>query len=309
VLGFSIVSPDYFNFRNETEYENGRQTFTSRFFNQTYWFGPSYARRLNQNFGVGATVYGLFNQEEFHSTFSGTFNERDFSIIEDKLDLLSNYDSDRKWFGVLAQVGASFVWRDFHAGLVLRSPTLQAWGSGVEDQQTIVGYESEHQLENDHVKFTPIRRDPFMVGLGVAMERPLLYAVAADVTYHGSDSYKDADKDQVADQEKLQQVINGAIGFEYVIHERVPLQAGFYTNFSPYEDTKVDTYGVTASAGLYHKQTTFNLGLNYAWGSGSGTMTKVVERKGQLVPVSEKADVSITTVNVMLSTSYRFGGN
>jgi len=306
VVALSIVVPDYYDYNDQSKFNGGATQFSSRFHNQTYWFGPSYARRIDDHFAVGATVYGLFSQQTFGSTFAGTFGPNNFSVLTGKLDFTSNLSTTLEALNFLGEIGVQVKFDYFRAGLVFRTPSVQAWGSGSESTDTLVAYEGNSNLQNDVTKFTPIRKDPLMVGLGLAYSRPLHYAASVDVKYYGSESYQDADKASVASPVKAKAIPNVNVGGEYVIRETVPLQAGFYTNLSPYADTHVDMYGVTFASGLIHLQSTTTLGVNYAWGAGKTTVTSLAQKNGQIVGVTGTGSVSLQMFNVMLATSYRF---
>ena len=307
-VAFSIVSPDVFSYRNQTKTGVDRLLFSSRSSQQTYWFGPSYARRINRHVSVGATLYGLFGQSAFEAQLSGRLNDEDFESLQGDLRLSENFEDDRKTFGVLAQAGVRLSWDELHFGLVARSPSLQAWGSGSYANSYLVTYRNEVDQDTKQIDFQPRRADPFMAGLGVAYVAPLSWAASADVKYHGAAKFRDADKDEVAEDVELRQVVNGNVGLEYVAAKRFPLRAGFYTNFSPYRDDGIDTYGLTLTGGYEEKQTSFSLGLNYAWGRGEAAIARIVEENGAIATEDAAVDLDVQTINVILATSYRFGG-
>lgn len=307
-VAFSIVSPDVFSFRNQTESGDDGLLFSSRSSEQTYWFGPSYARRINEHFSLGATLYGLFGQSTFEAHLSGRLTDEDLASLRSDLLLTNSYEEDRKTLGVLAQVGARATWEWLRLGLIARSPSLQAWGAGSQANSYLITYRNEVEQDAEQIDFEPWRVDPFMVGLGVAVEFPRSWAASADVKYHGAAKFKDADKDAVSEDIELRQVINGNIGLEYVAAKRFPLRTGFYTNFSPYPDDGIDTYGLTVTAGYQEKQTGFSLGLNYAWGQGETSIAHVIEENGAITQEEARVGLDVQSINVMMATSYRFGG-
>jgi long-chain fatty acid transport protein len=306
VVALSIVVPDYFDYRNQTKYTGGGTLFTSQYQNQTYWFGPSYARRLSEHFGVGATLYGMFGQEMFNSNFTGSFGPQNFPVLTSKLDIASNTTTDIKTLNLLLEVGGAMVYGDFRLGLVFRSPSLQAWGQGSEADSGLAAYNGQASVTKDQTNYRPIRHDSLMAGLGFAWARPLHYTASVDVKYFGPDNYQDASVASVASHVKVNQIANLNVGGEYVIRETVPLQAGFYTNFSPYANAKIDTYGATFCTGLIHLQSTTTLGVNYGWGAGKVSITKLAQRGQTITSVAGTGNVTIETANVLLSTAYRF---
>jgi hypothetical protein len=306
VAAFSIVNPDDFSYRNQTSFSGSDAQFISVYNSQTYWFGPSIAYRVNESIGLGATLYGLFGQEQFSSHLAGTFTDRDFSFLDGPLRLSSRYDLSRQTLSAIVLAGARFSSGPFSVGVVARSPSAQAWGEGKQTSSLLLAYAGDSDLDTQEVKFEPRRHDPIMLGAGVAYEKPYLWALSADVRWHSADKFKDADKDTVADTVKLKSVINASVGAETVLRQRFPLRAGFYTNYSPFDDTRIDMYGLTLATGIDSKQYTFTIGLNYAFGDGKADMVELSESNGRIVEKSKSADISVQSANFMISTAYRF---
>ena len=77
----------------------------------------------------------------------------------------------------------------------------------------------------------------------------------------------------------LHSVLDVSLGGEYVVAERYPVRAGFYTAFSSirvpddpestdFITTDVDMYGVTFSVGRRGDNMSVNFGFDYAFGDG-----------------------------------------
>ncbi|MCL4236301.1 MAG: hypothetical protein KJ042_17500, partial [Deltaproteobacteria bacterium] len=66
--------------------------------------------------------------------------------------------------------------------------------------------------------------------------------------------------------------------------------------------------GLTAGVGILHKQTTLNASLNYNWGSGETFVDSLSVENGDIVTTSRRIDITAEATNIVLSTTYRFGG-
>jgi hypothetical protein len=132
---------------------------------------------------------------------------------------------------------------------------------------------------------THVRADNYVpwqlaAGVGKAGED---WAVALDAIWHPSTHYDLArwniDGYRAAQTMHLRSVFDVSVGGEYVVAERYPVRAGFYTAMSAirvpddpetteFATSDVDMYGFTFSVGRRNKLMSVNLGLDIAFGSG-----------------------------------------
>ena len=313
-VGFVIITPDYRSNSISTEFSGMDVVYNYRESGQTYWFGPSYARRISQRLSLGGSVYGLFEQEHAAGTIVGRLEGFRYNGEMTTPDVSYTFEESNKSLNLLMQAGMQARFDLLHIGLVVRTPSVQAWGQGTQTTGFLIATDDDADLESRETDYRPNRHDPFMVGLGFALEQPLLYAVSLDVRLHGNDLYKNKDNGEIAETVDLKSVINANIGGEYVIAGKVPLRAGFFTDFSPMEinttkeQAQLDSYGTTFSATLLHKNTSFTAGIVYSWGQGEQYLVKnqeTADGSGDGVPT--KTTLSLQTLNFVLATSFRFG--
>ncbi|MBZ0274090.1 hypothetical protein K8I61_18775 [bacterium] len=312
-LGFSIVVPDYFYFRDLASFDSDRHVLSVTEESKTYWAGPSYARRIRHDLSIGATLFGLLGQERYRSYWTGKLDEDSFDVLEDELSLSAYSEENRLTFGALVLGGIRYVFAPWSVGAIVRSPSMQLYGEGDSATDIFVGYQDEHDLDQEFVEFEPKREDPLLVGGGIAYEKSRRFTISADVLYTAGASYKDADKDSVASDVKLKAVTDVRAGVEYYVTKSVPLRAGFFTDFAQEDtdednqQTSVDLYGLTLAGGIRHSQYTFNLGVNYVFGDGTTFVPAVTERGGEIVDEVERTSVTAEAISLVISTSYRFG--
>ncbi len=311
-FAFSIVTPDFSVSHSQIDLEGGVVTAASDERVQTYWFGPSYARRLSDNVALGATAYGLFGQEQYDSQWSGKIGPDELDILDDPIRLMGFSSEDRQTLGVLACVGLLAHWKDARVGVVARSPSAQVWGKGRYTLESLSTYQGQTFEDDDDTKFEPRRVEPAMLGAGASYTLGSV-VLAADAKYHAAATYEDADKAVVKQKIELRPVVNLNLGIEWNVNRTVALRGGFYTNESalkadPENDTPaIDLNGLTAGVGISHKQTTLNAGLNYNWGSGETFLDSLSVENGDIATTSRRVDISTEATNIILSTTYRFG--
>jgi hypothetical protein len=313
-LGFSVVTPDYYENRSQLETDGGAVRAIVNDKVQTYWFGPSYAFRLGDNFALGATLHGLFGQEHYNSQFAMKLTRAQWSLLSGPMRSTDFSDETRQTLNLLGNLGARAKFGMFNAGLMARTPSFMVWGRGDLTEQGLLTYEGTVDEDGVSTDFKPRREDPWMVGAGFGVSRRNNFAAGLDVKYHGAVAYKTADDKRVSERIDNHGVVNANLGGEYVVAGTVPLRAGFYTNLSPVNDQKkvedeiIDLYGLTVSGGVTRENYAISLGVNYAFGSGTSELPTFVERNGNLVEKTKTIDVEVTVVNLFITSSYRFGG-
>jgi long-subunit fatty acid transport protein len=280
---------------------------------QMVWLGPTVACRIGEAFSVGLSVFGVYrtysNLEQYiwnidagrpgyymHSTLSSQVKYNDLSLLP---VFGAQYHPDPHW---------SF-------GLTAQPPSLHLDGSG----EWISAYnfmspgdDSEHSVQymrNADTKNTI----PAQIAAGAAWSEPGRYALAFDLIYHFYASGKrlsgkTEDGDTVYHPFKNKPVVDFSLGGEYYLAENYPLRAGFFSSFSSSPTptgletasypAKIDKYGLTASIGRETENTSFNLGINYSWGSGK----HIGFAPGDIVPTSARESF----LYVFAGTSYFF---
>ncbi len=263
-LGFSIVIPDYEYWRAISEIDDGkvRKTLNEKF--QTYWFGPSYAYRVTPSLGIGATLYGLYYEDQVSMSSEGMLDGKNLSGTDEDITFIEKEEQQQIAASVLLSIGAKYVIRTFHIGLNVKTTNLHLWGDG---KHSITDYFSDREEGSEgvdnYVTYEKINRTPLTVGLGFARLVPQNYTIALDLEYAAPLKWKDSknmkgDTNAFAVSEFDQpEIITVNAGFEKWLKNDMSLLAGLYTELD------ADLYGLTVAVGKNVGDFDINLGLGY----------------------------------------------
>ena len=213
--------------------------------------------------------------------------------------------------GFLASVGVQADLGDgWSAGVAVQTPTLRAW-----DDWKLSFNRSEENGFDAGIYTSDIRADnyiPLQLAAGVGKNGEN-WAVALDAIWHPSANYDLARWNiyglSAEQRIHLKSVLDVSVGGEYVVAERFPIRAGFYTAMSAVdlpsdlEDTDftssdVDMYGVTFSVGRRSENMSVNFGVDVAFGDGHDAVS-TNDGKNKFRADSERAVVLAT-----VSTTY-----
>ena len=271
VAGFGV-----FTTKNEKRHLITRSRDNRMFTNynttdETVWLGPALGwAPQGSRFSFGAGIFGVY---------------RDYSTSESFTrggEVTANGAMDIKAFGVLATIGTQVDLGDgWSVGATFQTPSLRLWDDGVisisgtdlEDNASRGVYSSDVRADN----YIPLQ---LAAGIGKSGKD---WAAALDATWHPSTHYDlarwDIDGMRAEQKMHLHSVLDVSLGGEYVVAERYPIRAGFYTAMSAirvpddpetteFATSDVDMYGFTFSVGRRNKLMSVNLGLDIAFGSG-----------------------------------------
>lgn len=283
---------------------------------QTVWAGLGWAHRSGR-LGLGATVFGLLGTRlsQFDITAVSPIDPSQFATITAR--------TDETTYGAVASLGLRWdATDDLHLGLSVYSPAIgfgkrrffaRVTGGNVPpDGTTTSAVVNEGSLHAS--PWQPLRLQG-----GVAARFGAL-TLAADVQFLAARTVVD-DADRAADgltrEIRRQAVLNGSVGLEWVVADRYPVRAGFFTDRSaapglvpvpsgaadpnPTNTSLVHRLGGTFSVGVRTDHTSTDLGLCASGGTGS-----------DLVP--DNLDFSATKVGrsrqlftyVFLGSAYQF---
>jgi len=281
-LALSAFVPDMARSNDLEAYTDSYDYYKYNKDDQTLWLGPTAAVNFDKRFSLGLSVFGVYRT---FSWFRDTIRSAQYGWSED----IKYHD-----LSLLAILGAHYqLDPNWTFGLTIQPPSLHVTGSGEYllkysyDGGYLVNFVDDADTENTV---------PAQVAAGIAYSEPGRVAFALDLIYHFS-----ADYDRLKGEDqfgltwnypiKYKAVLDFSLGAEYYITERYPIRAGFFSSLSAAPDADpttssypahINKYGLTASIGRETENTTFNLGLNYSWGSGDfvgwndeGQLTKV----------------------------------
>lgn len=244
------------------------------------WLGAFAARRLNarHSFGIAFFYVSRSNQEKFLFLENPAAVEMRF--IEE------TYSSN----GLVSVLGGTYEWRDnLRLGYSLRLPPWHWGGKGVFSDAT-----SGVAQQNDETFRTTALPLPWRLSTGLAWQVNPKLLLAADLHFYGSLYENPSSSGHEAFLVSAHEVLNFALGAEYMGWPGIGLRMGIFSNFSSAGtlsralsvlNDKVHMGGATAAI-VFDKPTgSISLG-GYVQG-GQGVSTPVsLEQAGMLVPRS-----------------------
>ncbi len=289
VLALSAFVPDLARSNDLEAFPSSFDFYKYNKDDQSVWLGPSLGYRVDETCSLGVSVFGVYRT---FSWFRDILRQARFTWTEDikynDLSLLAvfgaHYQLDPRW---------SF-------GFTIQPPSIHLTGSGEFLQKYDSGFGPlVHYVDDPEIRNTI----PAQAAAGLAWSEPGKWALALDLIYHFSADYnrlKGEDQFGITWRYpiKYEPVFDFSLGGEYYITERYPVRAGFFTSLSavPASDPEtswypahINKYGLTCSIGRETENTSFNVGVNYSWGSGNftgwneeGTLVKVNARESFL---------------------------
>jgi long-chain fatty acid transport protein len=274
-VGFSYAVPDsIIEDQNQTFYDLPG-TNTTRFalnFNKndsTYYFGPSYALELTEEFSVGATLYGQHHRNEWIQNqlinkSAGTYQWQ------------NQFYKNTEW-GIKPILG--LMWsptRKLTTGLsisklniIQSDTTYQSICAGDIPGICDSAYVPGTAPVRVAIKSTAKRVYPLATTVGVAYFHSQALIVSGDISYNG----KVVD-DVFGNREPT---LNFALGTEYYLNEKWAIKGGFFTDKANTPEIKtgdsdaydhVDFYGGSLSTSYFTRQSSITLGATYRNGVG-----------------------------------------
>ena len=271
--GFGVFTPKMEK-RHLISSSPDRTGFSHHDYNdQTLRIGPAVAwSPADSRFSFGAGVYAIYRD---FSTTESLF-ERGYYTMSGAMDL--QMLGALAAFGVQADLGDG--WR---AGVAVETPTARIWDDGTLSLNATVSGDSDSDVG---LYTTNVRADnhiPWQLAAGVGKEGDN-WGVSLDAIWHPSTHYDLArwnfNGERATQTMHMRSVFDVSVGGEYVVAERYPIRAGFYTAMSgvrvprnsseemEFVTSDVDMYGVTFSIGRRTERMSVNLGLDLAYGSG-----------------------------------------
>ena len=166
-------------------------------------------------------------------------------------------------------------------------------------------------------------RRPLNLRLGFAFEYPETLTVTGDVIVYALTSYRIFD-DVLAEpylpmpsRVERQAIVNARLGFEYLLHKRMSVALGAFTNFSsapeiPAQPSKemlphIHLFGGTLATGYYLKHSLIRLGFAVMYGSGHDVVALSPDwRSDQPSPGFKRVGIDRLTLFAYLATTFRY---
>ena len=313
VLAFGVFVPDAMTIDDRDSLGSQQNAFFYSSHTQSVWAGGTYARRMGR-IGIGASAFVLLGTALFQTdiTAVNAANPSQFATITGRID--------ETMYGVMGAAGVRWDATDeLRLGLSVYSPVLGA-GSRRFFAKATAGDMPTAQavvVNVDDLHATPSQ--PLRAQAGLAwVSGPL--TLSADVMFLAPREVRD-DEDRAAQgldkRVTRNAVVNGSIGAEVLIADRVPLRLGFFTDLAAsnapvaystatgdpnaYNTSHIDRFGGTLSIGFRTDHTATDVGLNVSAGSG----TDVVPNNLDFTQYKPTTSTHFL-VYLFLGTSYEF---
>ena len=307
VAAFSVFVPSQASAREIQAYANRQHYYNYSQDEQTLYLGPSLGQVINERLSLGASILGVYQTaSEFENLYWG-----DYSYT---------YTANYK-YSVMALVGTLAAQcklsKEWSAGAAVTTPSFRLAGSGSIQMSEVQG--AAEAAGAGSAYYEDLDADnglPTVIRAGVGWRRAGIASAGFDVTHHLSSTYDWMDGAQDGERVVLQQrreaVTDVQVGGEYILRQRHPLRAGFFTSYSSAPDlvpedastpSQIDLYGVTASIGSIGKNVVMNMGLSYVWGSGDAYGTRLNEAEELEVVITDTRESGLYA---FASTAYRF---
>ncbi len=241
---------------------------------QTLWIGPAVAWSApDSRLSLGAGIFAVYRD---CSISQSAFRSGDYAL---------NAAMDIQTLGLLASVGAQLDLGDgWSVGATIQTPNVRIWDDGTLSVNA--SFDDAADNFDMGVYSTDVRADnyiPLQVGFGIGRTVPGKWGFALDAIYHPSHSFDlmrwNVDGLSLSESMHLHSVLDVSLGGEYIVADRYPVRAGFYTAFSSirvpndpestdFITSDIDMYGITFSVGRRNENMSVNIGVDYAFGNG-----------------------------------------
>ncbi len=288
-----------------------------------YWGGLTWAKKANERFAYGATLYGVYRSQ----SRSTRQTVEAFGASGYGASLLDWSDFDYWNYRVLAKVGVSGQFGATTVGLAFTSGSATLFGSGtILINRVVVGDVDRDGIPDSHADVTYGKeldseyKSPVSIALGashrfsdtsihftveyfehvdpyVVMETPAV-GTSPGVTTHPA-AVKDA----------LKEVFNWGVGFERRFSEKTTAYISFITDRSANENAGTydisvstwDIYHINGGAAFSLLGTDLTVGGGFAWGSEPLPFTP--DSQGTLRTTTEPSEVKYSRIKAILGIS------
>ncbi len=256
---------------------------------QTYNFGPSYAKELSDSVSMGATLYLHHRRNQWILNQYITYDTADYEWV-------NTYYETREW-GIKPVLGLMWTPSGGKTSYGLTFSTIEIFDSETRVETT---QKPTYTSDTIHVVIedTGKREYPWNANFGMAYFPSPSTLYALDISYHSK-----ADDDFYGEREA---VWNAALGGEFYLNSTVAMRAGLFTNLSSAPDIdgnksgqveQVDLYGGSLSISYFTRGASLTLGTSYSKGTGEA---QVVEDS------TDVQDMEMETWSIFLSSSYNY---
>jgi len=319
--GITVMVPSRYivYFREGFQINNSNNLYLLHREDQTFWAGPSIARRFG-SFAIG--ISGLYVHRDFSwlLTQTGTTQTcigttKPICTVNEADGLVSSIEG---WVGNLTfRLGLMYEFSTkWRIGLMFGLSSFRLWGEGsLLLQRFVLSRQNKGESPNQYVEQRHLVTNstlPWEIRLGSAAKVSPRLLLSFDLAFYAPNSYtllevefskdtqkKDLELFQYPRKIDRNMVLNFHLGAEYSLTSHVPLRLGFFTNFSSSSDDvrlkcsdqaclpQIQMLGITASIGLEVGHQVLDFGFNASY--GYGTAQRIYHQEGlRFEPVSKQ---------------------
>lgn len=298
-VAFSAIVTEKIDLNGRVDFNvnSGEALLDRSFEDQTLYVGPSYARRISENFAIGASLFLELRQLDATGF-----------LLQDTPDIFLQLDTHvRQTVGnLIGQIGVRYSpLENFWIGANYQLPTVKIFGSGFVFASAIAVDRDTDEIDTakfDEKDLSPHAEQPPQLNIGVAYAKPMAWTLAADGILHFGNHFSlfDGSNFAVVQQDPI---INFSVGGEYYCTDIFLLRAGVFSDLSSATSVQagaldqldqIDFYGFSLMASLERQNTTISLGTVMSFGDGLG-----VDNLGNKVPVERN------NYNIILAGTFR----
>lgn len=286
---------------------------------RVFWGGISYAIKPWRFLQFGATAGFSIRSYSYNVLLSLV------SDAENSFPVIAFHNMEAVLWSFFAQVGVIITpVSGLRLGLTFTSPYVRIVGDGRTDIIYAAGLAQDRSQTGGLVleEAEAYWEVPFRLSLGAAYTHKKRFSVALDVTLHGPvDSYpvlrnqllSDAGLTSVVGHNRRDVVVNVNLGTEVLVHRKLALRLGFFTNLSSYPNEPglddfdhVQKFGFTLGATYRStRRSALSLAVQGQVGQLNTTATRI--KMGALkTPQYDEFDVEATDLSLILSVGGSF---
>jgi len=306
------------------------------------WLGATASKNINENFGIGVSLFGVYFSQDYNFRQSATVGEVSGDTISTNL-AHSSIQRDLRFgsFGLVFKVGGVYKWENSSVGFTISSPNLNIDLFASGDISQTISVQVPTQTTNSvtenlyGAKLTTYHKTPLVLSLGYQREW-LKSTWNFSVTYNSAvEEYSMlASEEQVFSQPALakrsiqaydmaRQLLNASIGVRKDIRDGLSFLGGARTDLNYSTDSFLNSnkfvpkmsywnlYHVTGGVIWYTDKAHLTLGGDYAFGLSKGDLQQVnlsdpVESELLFGEKTKDTRTAHNQIYVVLGFSYSF---
>lgn len=241
VLGYnSDVLPDNI-FESYPDVETYKVNLLLRTKVKDDWFGLTWAKKVNDNFSLGVSLFGSVYKYSGGSNLNNTISSVENNVAFYQNSLGFNQES----YGLVLKIGANYHFSKFDLGLNINVPYLEIYEKGKFTYTKIIsgtGQGLDQFYDYNYNNLNSQRKEPLGVslGAGIPLNKSKLHL---NVDYvKGLSEYDrinipsiDTGADEITEvifEESRKNVFNFGAGLEFYIHEKFKSYISFSTDYN-----------------------------------------------------------------------------